>query len=375
MYSELPVGPTDLRDFFKSQGWNLFEQAVKDRLFVFSHPSYPRRQLIFPMDLYAPDYEEAVSQAIHKVADLTGTTDTYVRNRIKTAKDDVLRLRVFFDGNDTELPLSFASVLVQSTEKMLRTAACTVLRPRLHHPRLTLNEAVQFVNQAKFGQTERGSFVLNVACPINSMEVQGELGFDDPFVRQVTASLNKALWQLKDAIETDRVGQLIDSLKDAPAPLVSSNLCEAIGEMHDEQVNNSLDFAFDWSLLRQAPVDDRQRRVVLQRDYFARVEEIRRELRRHESAQEETFIGTVEKLEGDMGEDGRRAGPVVVALLLPEEGETVRARMILSADDYATADKAHMTNGAYVAVRGKLRPGRQPRQLTDIESFKHVGNL
>jgi hypothetical protein len=374
MSSEALVAPTDLRDYFKAQGWVVLEKAIADRLYVLSNPAYESRQIIFPMDLSAPDYQESVEIAVSKLAELTGKTVSRVFARMQSVKDDVVRLRVFFDGNDNVLPLSFASVLVQSTEKLLKAAACTVLRPRVHHPRLALNEANQFVNQARFGQTERGSFVLNVACPLHAMEAQGTLEFDTPFVRQVTLSLYQALSQLTTAIEADTVTRLVDELKRSEKPLLSSNLCEALCEMHDDQVNNSLDLGFDWSALRAVPQRINSRPILIQRDYFSRVEEVRRELRSLESAQDEVFIGTVEKLEGEMGQDGRRSGGVVLALLLPEEGETVRARTILLADDYHKADIAHMTNGAYVRVAGRLMPGRQPRLLTDIRSFEVIPN-
>ncbi|WP_458503510.1 hypothetical protein [Methylomagnum sp.] len=38
-----------------------------------------------------------------------------------------------------------------------------------------------------------------------------------------------------------------------------------------------------------------------------------------------------------------------MALLL-QEGETVRARVALTAEQYADADRAHMTEGTYVQV-------------------------
>ena len=83
---------------------------------------------------------------------------------------------------------------------------------------------------------------------------------------------------------------------------------------------------------------------------------------------EDTFIGTVERLDGEMGEDGQRSGEVILSLLLPE-GEQVRARTNLNAQDYTKADQAHMTEGTYVKVAGKLHPGRQPRQLTELRTF------
>ena len=132
----------------------------------------------------------------------------------------------------------------------------------------------------------------------------------------------------------------------------------------------SLDVGFDWSLLYRPPADVASRPVRIQRDYFSRIEEVRRELRASELDQSDTFIGTVERLEGEMGVDGRRSGVIVLSLLLPDEGESVRVRTVLSADNYAIADRAHMKNGAYVRVTGCLRPGRQPRQMTDMTTFE-----
>ena len=373
MSAESAIAPTDLRDYLKTLGWSLLEIALRDRLYVLEHPLYPRRQLVFPMDTTAPDYRESVLSVCAKLADLTGLDPDTLIARIHALGDDVLRLRVSFDGNDSSLPLGFAGTLVQNTEKLLKAAACTALRPRMHHPRLSLSEALQLVEKARFQQTEKGSFVLKVACPIHALEVQGELALDDsnpPFVRQTTLALQQSLAKLTSAIEADTLQVLVDDLKVSDAPIISSNLCEAIAGMYDESVGNSLEVSFDWSALHAVPEQAKGGRIRIQRDYFSRVEEVRRELRALELEADDTFIGTVERLDGTMDDDGRRSGDVILALLLPDEGETVRAKISLPADDYENAITAHRTNGAYVRVVGRLRPGRQPRQLTSVVRFE-----
>ncbi len=375
MSTEKIVAPTDLRDYLKAQGWTVLEAAIKDRLYVLENKNFPQRQLAYPMDMTAPDYRESLDRVFWKLGDITGQKLENVLTRVQALKDDVLRLRVFFDGNDSSLPLGFAATLVQNTEKLLKATACTVLRPRMHHPRLSLVEANQFVEKARFQQTENGSFVLKVACPVHSMEIQGNLDIDDagaPFVRQVTLALQSSLYKLTSAIEADTLDVLVSNLKSETAPLISSNFCEALSAMHDEVVDNSLDVGFDWSALHAVPQSVSPRAIRIQRDYFSRIEEVRRELRTQEQHDEDSFIGTVERLDGAMDESGRRSGDVILALLLPDEGETVRVKVSLSADDYGRADTAHMTNGAYVRVTGRLRPGRQPRQLTDISYFELI---
>jgi hypothetical protein len=377
MNADQTIAPIDLRDFLKSQGWSIFEKALADRLFVLTNPAFPRRQLVFPMDLTAPDYSESVDLAIGKIGELTGISRNSLLAKLFSIRDDVLRLRIFNGANDYDVPLSFASSLITSAERLLKSAACTVLRPRAHHPRLSLSEANQLIEKSRFGQTERGSYVVRVSCPLNALEVQGSLELDSsdaPFVRQVTLSLHQALQQLTSAIEADSIESLVTSIRTSSSPLVSSNLCEALSGMHDDQMDNSLDLSFDWSVLRHLPAHTFTQPIRIQRDYFARVEEIRRELRSVEREQQDTFIGTVERLDGDMGDDGRRSGAIVLAILLAEEGESVRARTVLTHEQYAIADQAHMTNGAYVRITARLRPGRQPRQLTDITDFSIIRN-
>jgi hypothetical protein len=239
---------------------------------------------------------------------------------------------------------------------------------------LSLTEAAQFVDRARFGQTEAGSYIIQVACQLNGVEAQGALDpdGDEPFVRMVTQTLSCALTQLVTAIEMDTLDTFVDQVRTSTTPLISSNLCEALVGMHDDEIDNSLDVNFSWSALRPSTNDAARPLIRLQREYFSRIEEVRRELRLIQANDIETYIGTVERLDGEMSPEGQRSGTVHLALLLPDEGESVRARTILNACDYAVADRAHMNNGTYIRITGRLRPGRQPQQITDMSRFEIV---
>ena len=250
-----------------------------------------------------------------------------------------------------------------------------MLKPQAHHPRLSRAEAQQFLETAKFRHTQAGSFVLNVSCPVQALDVQAPLAPDEaeaPFVRRVTLSLRTALRALVTAIETDSMPTLVAATKNNPNPVVSSNLCEALTRFEDESLKNSLEIGIRWAASIPKPQNEPRLSVVrVQHDYFSRLEEVRRELRSKEQHLEDVFFGTVERLDGEMGSDGKRAGEIVLSILT-SEGEQVRARADLNPDQYADADKAHMTEGAFVKVAGSLHPGRQPRQLSNIKSFELI---
>lgn len=368
----LDIAPTDLLRFLQAHGWRMLDRARDFRKYAFSHQAYPRRQLVYPMDADAPDYKESVFSVLEKFAEITGKAYAGVLSSVENFRNDVIRVRIFGRSNDFDIPLSFASELVPSAEKIIKAAACTVLRPKLHHPRLTLTEANQLVEKSRFGQTEEGSFILKVSCPLDALGAQSALGLSDedaPFVRQVTHSFWKAVGGLANAIESDSLDAFVRELKTSDAPMVSSNFCEALYAMHDEQIDNSVEFSVEPSVLSAVGVLDFQRHIRFQRDYFSRIEEVRRELRAVELYRDDTFVGTVERLDGELGDDGRRLGTVILDLLPRGETETVRAKVFLTPEQYIIADQAHMNNGCFVMVTGRLRPGRQPLALTDISYF------
>ena len=50
---------------------------------------------------------------------------------------------------------------------MLLSEAHSVLVPQPYHPRMSRSEAEDFLSRCRLGQTDRGSFVLTVACPLD----------------------------------------------------------------------------------------------------------------------------------------------------------------------------------------------------------------
>jgi hypothetical protein len=375
MSLETLIPPTDLRDYAKDQGWVLIKEAAKDRLYVMTNPRFERRQLVFPMDTSAPDYTEAVMLVVDKLAAMEGRTPQSVFDSLVEVGDDGLSFRITTPRPDEwALPLGFASSMVAGAQQLLLASACTVLKPQSHHPRLSRTEAQQFLDTAKFRHTRPGSFILNVSCPVQAMDVQSPLLPDEeadaPFVRRTTMVLRRSLRELITAIETDSLDDLVASSIKGAGLVVSSNLCEALTRFEDESLKNSVEIGIKWAAAIPRPKGEPRISIVrIQHDYFPRIEEVRRELRAKEQHLEDVFPATVERLDGEIGPDGRRAGEVILSLLT-HDSELVRARANLTADQYDQADKAHMQDGAFVKVAGKLHPGRQPRQLSDIKSFE-----
>lgn len=368
------IGPTELRDYATALGWAMNREAARHRVYALASARFPGRQLVFPMDETAPDYAESVERAVANLAALEGIDLAEVRKGLLTAGDDALSFRVTTPRHDERsLPLPFVTSMLLGAQQLLLASGCTALRPQRHHPRLSRAEAQQLVEASRFQHTEPGSFVLNVSCPVHAVDVQMPLpadGIEVPFVRRATLVLYRSLVALVSAIETDTLDELVGGAAEDAVPLLSSNFCEALGRFADAPSQNSVDVRVAWTASVALPEGLPRSAVVrVQRDYFPRIEEVRRALRPAERHTEDVFYGTVERLDGEMTPDGRRAGEVILSLF-SKEGETVRTRASLDADQYLVADRAHMTDRAFVRVAGRLHPGRQPRLLDEIRLFE-----
>ena len=65
------IDPTKLLNYLMVQGWTVLEAAIKDRLYVLENKNFPGRQLVYPMDITASDYQESVDRVFRKLNDIT----------------------------------------------------------------------------------------------------------------------------------------------------------------------------------------------------------------------------------------------------------------------------------------------------------------
>jgi hypothetical protein len=356
------VSPSAIRDYAKATGWEQVREGVKGRIYLLRHSTDRLRQLVIPMD-FSDDYAEVIVDATSRIASLEGRPTQAVLTDLLTPDADILRFRVATRDVDVTLPLQEGIDLLDGAKKALLAAACSVVSPQSHHPRMGRSETAQLLGACRLGQTEQGSFVVKIACPLSAVDRRPS---EIPFVRKTTELLLKSAHRIVDAIERDQVDSVFDQSLELPT--ISSNLCDAILQMQATKENASLAISAQWASALPGPVQPNlPTEVKFNPDYFDIVEDIYLRLRPSEGDSQSVFVGTVETLNGDLGEDGRRFGEVILYLF--NEDEILRARLTLKAEQYAIADQAHM-NGNMVVLKGTLRRGRRVHRITELESFE-----
>ncbi len=363
------IPPTAVRDYAKSRGWQPGKRSRR-RLWIFCHPKADLRQLIIPIDRDAA-WADALLEVVLRLAELEQLAPEIVLDNLLTVDSDVVRFRV--GGEDVSggmLPMADAAGLIEGAKRALLSSACSVINKVRYHPRMSRSEAEEFLRVCKMGQTETGSYVVKVVCPLTEMEEPSLLREMEPFARETTMLLMRGCHKMVQSIEQDRVDDMLE--EDSSNPEVTSNLCEALVRMHAARDNADLTIEIGWAAMPRYEIPSVARLAAFKPEYFRTVENIQRQLRPEKQQEEASLLfGTVETLNGDVGEDDRRSGEVVFALLLPDE-ELVRARGNLNAEDYAKAVTAHEEGRGYVSFNGVLKRGVRVGRVEQITGFHQL---
>lgn len=361
------ITPQQVRSYALAKGWQRVA-GVNGEIALFSHPGGQFDQLIVPMDDSLDDYANRLCDVVENLSEFESRPAAEVLNDLMAPESDTVRYRVASIATGRgSIPLIDGIRLLDGAKRSILAAACSVVHPATHHPRMSRTEAQQLLSACHLGQTERGSYSVSVSCPLRAVEQdQPLLPGQEPFTRRAVSLLMHSVSRLVSAIELDAVAGVF---KAAPAqPTLSANLCEALLEMQPPQEGSHLDIraSFATTLPAQAPVPDA---VRIKHEYFPIIDDVYKELYRQKAAEASLFVGYVDTLNGEPDDEGRMQGDAVISLL--HEEELRKAHVDLNPHDYQIAIQAHSVAGA-VKFKGILHLGRRTHRITDIGEFARV---
>lgn len=368
------ITPLEVKDFVKSEGWEIVKEAIQHRFFILYNESLGV-QISMAMDNSAPDYYEAMQRSIEKLAKVYSCSDREIVERIKTFDKDVFSIRIIDrHADEGYIPLASASRFIESAQQVLMSSACMVKNPRHKFTKIQIKEAKEIINRAQFRHTDIGSFILNIACDLEEDDDQLFLDgcSDVPTTRKVIERIASSAKKIVSSIEEDSYSELINDIESDDKPIFSSNFCDALYNFYIDETNADVELGFRWS--HKYEQTSNISKIIIKNEYFPRIKNISERLKRRDTPLVGTFVGTVETLDGDLNDDDVRCGEVRLALMSGEEDtkQIINAKIILDPENYEKAYIAHGSRGKFVKVTGKLLPGRQPRSLVDVEHFEII---
>ena len=361
------LSPSQVRRYAVELGWKPVA-GVKRPLIVLNHPTDDLTQIQVPTAGGGRDSAFLMGEAVRALAEFEQRPAREVLGDLLMPPSDVLRFReVSPDAETGNLPFGHAVRLLNGTRKLLLSAAHSVLAPRPFHPRLARGEAEEFVERCRLGQTERGSFVLTVACPLD-LPAALFAPAEEPFARRVTGLLMQSLEALSLAASWSRGNGPADPER---SPGLSANLCESLLLLRPAGDRASLTVSAAWSRALLPSPGDLGQHVQLRQEVFDLAEALAPRLRSRPEPHPSLFVGYVTALHGQPTPDDPRPAGEVRFALFDQRDEEYAARADLTADEHAVAGQAYLA-GDLVSFRGVLH--RLPRlsRIEHVTGFERI---
>ena len=222
----------------------------------------------------------------------------------------------------------------------------------------------EFLSGCRFGQTEVGSYVVSVICPmidINDANFRDHVHSKDEvdFTRKVTEKVITSIQKIKDRIDNGQYNLAKTSIEDE----MSVNFYEALNGMQTEDEGTTLEFIPKWSPSLPA-LNEIPKSITVSRHYYQSIHATISDIR-GAAKKKKKIIGLIRKLEAQPDLKERKAGKVTVKYV-DSDGKAKTTFALLDKTDYDRAVEAHL-NGWYVELFGEMTEGK--RSEMKWESF------
>ncbi|MDX9912891.1 MAG: hypothetical protein RBS39_13790 [Phycisphaerales bacterium] len=177
------IDPQSVARFLSRQGYNR-DGGRPGQVEVFS--SEGGDMILVPLNQHADDYARRLRDIVELFTDDTTPLDDVV-GKIVLPQSDIMRYRI--ETPETtwgHLRLHYTQEAMGALYNILQYTAAGVSSQRTDYRRVS-EAAHSFAQQCRFGQTEYGSFVLKVFCPVEPIVARDDVG--EPFGRQTTRAV------------------------------------------------------------------------------------------------------------------------------------------------------------------------------------------
>ena len=346
------LSPADVTSYLASAGWTIEESHSGPGSLWRAPFEGDRVELLVPTDRRIKDYFSRMREVVPTISVVEHRPEEAVLSDIQTAGADVLRVALRKgSARDGSVTFERGGPIHSGLREAVLAGACAEIEPKARYGSSKPQQACDFVQNLRLGQSELGSYVIRVISPVSPQLGRGQLdlfgdGPEPPYERRALTRLAVALAALNAIADEAVATSTVDRLDDAVRKGVSANLCAALAEIGGTpQAGDELAMGFTWA--RSRPADPEAiREVVFAADRLPVIAEIGRVLAASAPPEDVELRGVVVQLKAD----DPRAPLTILAFV---GGKPHRVQIILDEESHRRAIEAY-TSRAEVVCRGQL---------------------
>ena len=246
------ITPSALKAYADSEGWQDVEPyGDVGRIYVLNQDT---PNIIIPNSMDFADYNSVLHRVIEIMANAENRDWKAVAQDLILADTNHVQIRLVDAYEDGSVPARAGVALIQHSWKMIVAAARSAWSPKPVFQGGIRSEISEYLSNVRLGQTERGSFVVNILSP-TAVITDNVSSTAEAFSDRVVGTLASGLEAIRHSlpyVNEYRSGWMFEEYVQRG---MSANLCEAIAGILANAGDAGLEVSVDWAIASRAYKD------------------------------------------------------------------------------------------------------------------------
>lgn len=355
--------------YLHSKDWNL-DGKLRNVATIWHRDAEMDAEVFVPLSS-AKDFRQRLRDALASIAAFEERAIADVLADIKKMFVNIITVRVIHsDTKDGTIPINDGVLLIAKAKDLLTAAAQAVFAKRKHYTRGAPKDAKDYLDTLLLGQTEIGSYVVNVIAPVQQnatllvSEDKNEESTADavPLSQAITASLVTGLGALSKAgLAYEERGKL-SVFDEAVHSGASANMCDALLGFSGSNRNRTFEVMV--SSVAGPLFDSEPKKFEFEDKHIQLLKTVSEYYKENYVIKERRLTGHITKLQRKKGES---SGTITIDSELGDVGDR-KVKVDLAGDDYHLAVLAHDSK-KMVRVYGDVQIKSKSAQLLSPKDF------
>ncbi|KPX97193.1 Uncharacterized protein ALO63_02431 [Pseudomonas amygdali pv. mori] len=362
------ITPAQLETYMLSHGW--FRDGDFKGLASIWHRSGTDQsdaEILLPNSASAQDFTDRMVDAVIAISQFEDRSFPTVLKEVMGHFADLVRIRVFHSDVDAgTIPINDGVLLNIRARDLMASAVMSTASKRRHFMGKRSPEVKEYINSLRLGQTEVGSYIVNIIAPVGpSQSDQGS--FEDiPLSNIVTANLASSLEALTFAVnEFSSIGDL--TVFDAAVTSgASSNMCDALVGLSGAEKKRGFEISITPS--HRPEVVSQIKSFRFDVESVVKIADASAYYKDNYVLPARTVIGSIRRLDRPLNDE---AGTITIATMVGELEKHVSIQ--LGPDEYMDAVNAHKQKAA-IQCTGDLHVSARSSKLLNPSGFRVLSN-
>jgi hypothetical protein len=224
------ITPNHLSSYLSKKGW-IKDGVINDRAVVWHRSEIENYEfeVVQPVDLGIRGFDQKVNEAIEAICEFEKRALTEVTDDILNFFSDLIKVRVVHrDVEAGTIPLDDGVLLIEKSKELFIASTLSTFSKKKYFAGSRPENVLEFLSKIRLGQTDIGSFIINLISPIEINCLDQEQIDKTSFTRSVITNLSKSLGAINNAVECYEKDNNLVHFEAAVGKGVSANLCDAL---------------------------------------------------------------------------------------------------------------------------------------------------